>query len=193
MHVRYCASLLHAAFGWLRELSARRRQMERTASAHLQVHAHRSCARHVSRSFQHWAHVSVAAMRARFYRLATGISVHRDRARRRRLFKAWVRHLHRYRWQVQSVKATMVRRWHCMVRKCYSCWHAHMATQRLQKSTLCKLLRRLSNIALWSSFGSWCDFARCAVTSSSPISNVSLSLTWLVFSLAGCPGGTLQS
>ena len=193
MHVRYCARLLHSAFGWLREVSARRRQKERTASAHLQAHAHRLCTHQVSTSFHHWAHISVAATRARFYRLATGIYVRRDRARRRSLFKAWARYLHRYCWQVQSVNATMARRRHRMVSNCYSCWRAHMAAQRLQNSTLCKLARRLSNMALWFSFGSWRDFTWCTTTNSPPIFNASLSLTWLMFSLAGCPGGTLQS
>jgi hypothetical protein len=87
MHVRYCAGLLRAALGWLRELSARRRQLERVVSARAQLQSRRRCEGLFCAAFRSWARLALSAARVRFERLATGVALRRDRVRRRALFE----------------------------------------------------------------------------------------------------------
>ena len=162
MHVRYCAGLLRAAFAWLRELSARRRRMVCTASVHHRLHNRWRCLRDCSTIFHRWSRVALSATCGRLARLVSAISVRRDQARRRSLFKAWVGCVHQRRWHAKSIHVAAVRR-HCrIVTSCYKSWRTHTAAQRLQNSTLYKCVHRLSNMALWSTFQRWRDFAWCA-------------------------------
>eukprot|EP01043_Picozoa_sp_COSAG02_P019786 COSAG02_NODE_963_length_15604_cov_10.737117_12_plen_565_part_00 len=159
MHVRYCAGLLRAAFGWLRELSTRRRRMGHITSVHHQVQTRWRCLKDISSTFQHWAHVTVTATCDRLECLATGISARRNTARRRSVFKVWVSRLQKLRRHARFITFTAARRQCRMASSCYRNWRAHTAAQRLQKSTLYKFVGRLSNMVLWSKFESWRDFA----------------------------------
>ena len=169
MHVRYCAGLLRAGFGWLRELSARRRRMKRIASVYHQVQQRLRFLRDVSSIFQHWAHITVSVSRDRLNKLATGISTRRDRAHKRSVFKVWVGRVQQHRRHVNFITATTARHDRRILSSCYSSWRAHTASRRLQKSMVYKFVGRLSNMALWSKFESWRDFAWYATQSSSVV------------------------
>lgn len=155
MHKRYCAVLMQLALRSLREMSAKRKQQERVASAHARLQSRWQFKRTFAAAFRSWARLTSSAETHRFERLITGLAARHGRARSQILFDAWLGYLQRHCWHVQSVSRVVTRRQRRAVILCYNGWREHVSMQRQTKSALYRFIGRLSNIALWSAFDSW--------------------------------------